>query len=231
MHKEAVILLVEDRQDDEILVLRSFARGGIENPIHVVREGEEALAYLSGSGKYSNREEYPLPMLILLDLKMPKMDGFEVLKWIRAHSQLSSLPVVVLTSSENARDVNLAYRLGASSFLVKPMDFNGFVELSSFISDHWFLWTKTPATSHHASGEWEPRDKKVLLRHKRSQAFYAGCTAWVGEKRDALDFERIELAEAVATAEQLREAEIVLAYEQLGCELTLPIAFPAARRT
>jgi CheY-like chemotaxis protein len=232
MPEEAVILLVEDRQDDEILVLRSFDKAGIKNPIHVVREGEEAVAYLSGSGKYSNREDHPLPVLVLLDLKMPKMDGFEVLKWIRAHAQLSGLLVVVLTSSDSVRDVNLAYRLGANSFLVKPMDFNGFVELSSFISDHWFLWAKTPATSHHASGhDWEPTNNKVLLRDKQSHAFYAGYTAWVGERREALDFERIELAEAVATAEQLREAEIVLAYEQLGCEVTLPIAFPVMRRT
>src|SRR6476661_856809 len=224
--QEAVILLVEDRQDDEILVLRSFARAGIKNPVHVVREGEEAVSYLSGSGKYANREDHPLPLR--LDIKLPKIDGFEVLKWIRGRPELSGLPVVVLTSSDSARDVNLAYRLGANSFLVKPMDFSGFVELSNFISDHWFLWTKTPATSHGSGDDWEPKEKRVLLRHKQSGAFYAGCTSWVGERGEALDFERIELAEAVATVERLREAEIVLAYEQLGCELTLPIAFPAA---
>src|SRR6266702_4939030 len=194
MREDALILLVEDRQDDAMLMLRSFARAGVNNPIEIVRNGEEALAYLSGSGEYSNREKHPLPRLVLLDLKMPKVDGFEVLQWIRTHPQLSGLPVVVLTSSENVRDVNRAYGLGANSFLVKPMDFNHFVELSSFISDHWFLWSKTPTTSVRAADDWEPRNKKVLLRDKQSRAFYAGYTAWVREKREALDFERIELA-------------------------------------
>ena len=228
MLEQAVILLVEDRQDDALLVLRSFHKAGIKNPIQVVTDGHEALAYLSGSGKYSDREDHPLPVLVLLDLKMPKVDGFEVLKWIRAHPQLSTLPVVVLTSSDSIRDVNLAYRLGANSFLVKPMDFNGFVELSNFVSDHWFLWTKTPtALGRPPAVEWEPQNKKVLLRDKQSQAFYAGYTAWVSERAAALDFERIELAQAVAAAERLPQAEIVLAYEQLGCDLTLPITFPA----
>jgi len=226
--QEAVILLVEDRQDDALLLLRSFAKAGIKHPIRVLTDADEALAYLSGSGKYSNRQAHPVPVLVLLDLKMPGTDGFEVLKWIRTHSQLSSLPVVVLTSSDCIRDVNLAYRLGADFFLVKPKDFSGFVEFSNFISDHWFLWTKTPiAPGQPSAAEWEPQNKRVLLRDKQSRAFYAGYTAWVRERAAALDFERIELAQAVATAERLRQAEIVLAYEQLGCD----IAFPAILAT
>jgi CheY-like chemotaxis protein len=228
MPEEALILLVEDRQDEAMLMLRSFARAGVKNPVQIVKDGEEALAYLSGTGQYSNRENHPLPAMVLLDLKLPQMDGFEVLKWIRTHPQLSTLPVVVLTSSDSVRDVNRAYNLGANSFLVKPMDFNHYVELSNFIADHWFLWSKTPTTTKH---DWEPRNKKVLLRDKQSRTFYAGYTAWVREKGAALDFERIELAEAVATAEGLLEAEIVLAYDQLGCELTLPVAFPGMRTT
>src|SRR5438445_5134266 len=96
MRAEPLILLVEDRQDDVMLILRSFDKAGMTNPIHVVRDGEEAIAYLSGSGKYSNRDDHPLPELVLLDLKMPKLDGFEVLRWIRTHPQLSGLRVVVL---------------------------------------------------------------------------------------------------------------------------------------
>ena len=229
MPEKTVILLVEDREDDAILVVRSFDKAGIKNPIQVVRDGDEALAYLGGSGSFSNRQAHPLPVLVLLDLKMPRIDGFEVLKWIRAHPQLSPLPVIVLTFSDSVRDVNQAYKFGANSFLVKPTDFDGFVELSSFIADHRHLWDKTATPLNQASaGEWEPQNKKVLLRNKESRAFYAGSTAWVRERAAALDFERIEFAEAVATAERLRQAEIVLAYEQLGCELTLPIAFPAA---
>src|SRR5438105_2858307 len=120
MSEYAVILVAEDREDDIILIRRAFARARVVNPIHVVRDGEEALAYLKGEGKYGNRREYPLPELLLLDLKMPRMDGFEVLRWVRSQPDLRLLRVVVLTSSEDVRDVNLAYQLGANSFLVKP---------------------------------------------------------------------------------------------------------------
>jgi len=234
MRDGAVILLVEDRDDDVILVLRSFDKAGIKNPIKVVKDGEEAIGYLEGSGKYSNREDHPLPELILLDLKLPKVDGFEVLRWIRTHPELSRLRVVVLTCSDNIRDVNLAYSLGANSFLVKPMDFNHFVELSSFIADNWFQWTRTAEPQERPpdpAKDAVAKNKKVLLRDRQSYRFYAGHIGWVRDRQDALDFERIELAEAVASAEHLNGVEIVLAYEHPGCELSLPVAFPGVRRT
>src|SRR5262245_6778938 len=106
MPEQAVILLVEDREDDILLVRKSFEKGGINNPFQVVRDGEEAIQYLAGEGRYSNRAEYPLPDLILLDLKMPRVDGFEVLMWIRRQPGFGSIPVVVLTSSDAIRDVN-----------------------------------------------------------------------------------------------------------------------------
>src|SRR5215204_6896678 len=133
MPDQSVILLAEDREDDIILVKKSFARAYISNPLQIVRDGEEAIAYLEGEGKFSNRAEYPLPDLVLLDLKMPRKDGLEVFKWIRQHPTLRGLPVVVLTSSESMRDVNAAYQAGANSFLVKPMDFENFIEMSRFI--------------------------------------------------------------------------------------------------
>src|SRR6266436_5380421 len=136
-HEQAVILLAEDRQDDILLVQRAFAKGEIVNPLFIVRDGEEAIAYLSGIGKYGNRAEYPLPDLLLLDLKMPKVDGFEVLRWVRQQPGFSALRVVVLTASDQIRDVNTAYRLGANSFLVKPMDFDDVVQMSRFVSDYW----------------------------------------------------------------------------------------------
>src|SRR5688572_26902506 len=108
MTDQAVILLAEDRDDDVVLVRRSFAKAFITNPLQVVRNGEEAIEYLSGEGQYANRAEYPLPALVLLDLKMPGKDGFEVIKWIRQQPGLNTLPIVVLTSSENMRDVNTA---------------------------------------------------------------------------------------------------------------------------
>src|SRR4030081_1713917 len=128
MSDHAVILLVEDRPDDVVLIRRAFLKGNIINPLFVVYDGEEAIAYLSGEGKYANREEYPLPDLLLLDLKMPQKDGFEVLQWIRDQPGLKSLRVVVLTSSEDLHEVNHAYELGANSFLVKPLEFENFVE-------------------------------------------------------------------------------------------------------
>jgi CheY-like chemotaxis protein len=147
MPDQSVILLAEDREDDILLVRRSFAKAYISNPLQVVRDGVEVVAYLEGEGKFSNREEYPLPDLLLLDLKMPKMDGFEVLKWVREHPTLRPLPIVVLTSSERMRDVNVAYQLGANSFLVKPMDFENFVEMSRFLTGFWLNLNKPPETS------------------------------------------------------------------------------------
>src|SRR6478672_2236577 len=111
-------------------MLRAFEKAGIKNPVQVAADGEEAVAYLTGQGEFSDRASYPLPHLVLLDLKLPKMDGFQVLQWIRTSAHLPGLRVVVLTSSDNIRDVNLAYSLGANSFLVKPMDFDRVVELA-----------------------------------------------------------------------------------------------------
>jgi len=143
---QAVILLAEDRDDDVALIRRAFLKANIINPLFVVRDGEEAMYYLSGEGKYANREEYPLPDLLLLDLKMPRMDGFELLRWVRQQPGLKALRIVVLTSSEEVRDVNEAYQLGANSFLVKPMDFEHFVKVSQALRGYWLWLNKTPET-------------------------------------------------------------------------------------
>jgi CheY-like chemotaxis protein len=123
MSDQGVILVAEDNEVDVLLLRRAFAKAQLLNPLQVVHNGEEAIAYLSGKGKYTNRAEYPLPDLVLLDLKMPHKNGLEVLEWIREQPSLSGLRVVMLTSSDQARDVNAAYQLGANSFLVKPVDF------------------------------------------------------------------------------------------------------------
>src|SRR4051812_19738005 len=112
--------------------------------MQIVRDGEEALHYLSGEGRYSNRAEYPLPELILLDLKMPKVDGFELVRWIRRQPGFASIPVVVLTSSDAIRDVNRAYALGANSFLVKPLDFDNFIETAKMLKTYWLKMSKFP---------------------------------------------------------------------------------------
>src|SRR5882724_8819584 len=137
MPDQAVILLAEDREDDIALIRKAFAKAFVQNPLYVVRDGDEAVAYLKGEGRYFNRDEYPLPDLLLLDLKMPRLDGFEVLRWIRQEAGMDSLRIIVLTSSESMADVNTAYQLGANSFLVKPLEFERFVETSKMFSRYW----------------------------------------------------------------------------------------------
>jgi CheY-like chemotaxis protein len=146
MPDHAVILLAEDEEDYVLLIQRAFEQAKIPNPLHVVWNGQEAISYLKGDGKYANREEYPLPDLFLLDLKMPRVNGFEVLKWVREQPGLSPLRVLVLTSSDQIRDVNEAYKLGANSFLVKPLDFQDFTQLSRLIQEFWLKASKTPET-------------------------------------------------------------------------------------
>ena len=125
-----VVLVVENNQDDVLLVRRAFERAGFGPHIQSVSSGPEAIAYLRGDPPYDDRGKFPLPGLVLLDIKMPGMDGFEVLQWIRRQWEFSHLCVAMLTSSDEIRDVNRAYKLGADSFLVKPLDFENAAELS-----------------------------------------------------------------------------------------------------
>src|SRR5262245_13577509 len=157
MSDSATILLAEDREDDIILIQRAFKEGGIQYPLIVVRDGEEAISYLSGVGRYSNRELYPMPGLFLLDLTLTVTDGFEVLRWIRSRPELRDLPVVVLTASDRIRDVNQAYRLGAYSFLVKSLDFLDTVCLAKSISEYWLKLRKNPSAPLPPQ-QWPPKE-------------------------------------------------------------------------
>jgi CheY-like chemotaxis protein len=147
VHPEPVILVAEDNDNDVALLLRAFQKGKLSNPVQVVRDGEQAIAYLQGEGRFQNRAEYPLPSLLLLDLKMPRKDGFEVLEWIRRQEGLRALPVVVLTLSEELKDVNRAYQMGANSFLVKPIDFLDSVALVEAVKSYWLGLSRTPEVS------------------------------------------------------------------------------------
>lgn len=133
------ILLVEDNPVDVDLTRRAFARGRLANPIEVARDGEEALAW---------RERWeagaPLPVVILLDLKLPKLDGIEVLRALKAHPRYSTIPVVVLTSSDEDRDVKTAYALGVNSYIVKPVDFDRFMEVASHVNLYWGVMNNPP---------------------------------------------------------------------------------------
>ena len=127
---EQPILLVENNQDDILLILRAFQRAGVTRRIQPVTSGMDAVDYLQGKPPYDDRKKYPLPAMVLLDIKMPGMDGFEVLSWIRRQWEFFQLCVVMLTNSDHIRDVNEAYHLGANSFLVKPLDFQNAGELA-----------------------------------------------------------------------------------------------------
>jgi CheY-like chemotaxis protein len=136
---EPVILLAEDDQNDVVMFRRAFAEFGIAAPIQVVSNGDEAIAYLKGTGRFSKRAEFPLPDILLLDLRMPRTNGFEVLEWTRTLPQFSAIRIVVLTTSGNVYDINRAYDLGATSFLVKPVDFREFRDAIQAMIQYWRL--------------------------------------------------------------------------------------------
>jgi len=138
MNNPAQILLVEDNQMDVVLTLDAFKEAKLKNQINVARNGQEALDYLYGEGKFADRDRYPLPNLILLDLKMPGIDGFEVLRRIKTTEVLKRIPVVILTSSKEEGDRALSYDIGANSYLLKPVSFDGFTDVVKKIDDYWF---------------------------------------------------------------------------------------------
>ncbi len=135
---ERTLLLVEDNPDDELLTLRALRKAPLHNDIHVVRDGAEALDYLLARGSHAARPP-PLPSVVLLDLKLPKVDGLEVLRRIRADERTRTLPVVVLTSSDLDRDVVSSYELGANSFVTKPVEFAEFQRAVAQLGLYWVL--------------------------------------------------------------------------------------------
>jgi two-component system, response regulator len=134
-----VILLVEDNPDDEALTLRAFAKSNIANQVIVARDGVEALDFLFGTGIYAGRDLRSQPQVILLDLKLPKLDGLEVLRRMRADDRTTLLPVVILTSSKEEQDIIQSYRLGANSYIRKPVDFLQFIEAVRQLGLYWLV--------------------------------------------------------------------------------------------
>jgi len=130
------VLWVEDDADDVFLIGRAIRRAGLDQPA-LARDGREAVAYLSGAGEFADREAHPFPSLILLDLKLPKMSGFEVLRWIREHPEVCRIPVVMFTSSKEQVDVDRAYDLGANGYLLKSVDYEGLVEAIKRVRAFW----------------------------------------------------------------------------------------------
>jgi two-component system response regulator len=141
---ENVILLVEDNPDDEALTLRALKKNNIVNQVVVLRDGAEALEYLFATGKYSGRDVNQMPQVILLDLKLPKVDGLEVLRQLRANEFTKLLPVVILTSSNEEQDRFRGYDLGANSYVRKPVDFNNFIEAVRQLGLYWLVFNERP---------------------------------------------------------------------------------------
>lgn len=144
MASDYTILLVEDNPDDVLLIQRAFKKANLVNPVVVVGDGEKAIEYLSGSGAYAERSRFPLPVLILLDLKLPRKSGHEVLGWVKQHAALKRIPVVVLTSSTETVDVNRAYDLGANSYLVKPVGFDDLFSMVKALQPYWLILNEKP---------------------------------------------------------------------------------------
>ena len=143
--REFPVLLVEDNEDDILFVQRAFRRAKLSNALPVVEDGDAAVAYLSGQGEYADRSRHPMPTLILLDIKLPRRSGLEVLEWLRAQAGLRRIPVVMLTSSRESADVDRAFDLGASGYLVKPVDFNGLLEMVKTIGMYWMVMSELPS--------------------------------------------------------------------------------------
>lgn len=142
-----VILLVEDNPDDEALMLRALKQNNVYNETVVARDGVEALDYLFARGEWARRDIKVHPQVVLLDLKLPKLDGLEVLKAMRANPQTRSIPVVVLTSSKEQEDVIASYALGANSFVRKPLDFNQFRDAVRQLGIYWLLLNVAPPSN------------------------------------------------------------------------------------
>jgi CheY-like chemotaxis protein len=138
-----IILVAEDNPDDATFLIRAFRANRIKTPIHVVKDGDEAVQYLEGSGDYADRDKYPRPGFFILDFNMPQRSGLEVLQWLKEHPQFQVVPTLVLSSSDQPKNVDEAYRLGASGFLIKPSSPEMFERMVRIIHEYWGITKRT----------------------------------------------------------------------------------------
>jgi two-component system response regulator len=142
--EDKIILLVEDNPDDVVLTIRAFKKNNLSNKVIVAKDGVEALDYLFGKGVYAGRDAKDTPVVVLLDLKLPKIDGLEVLRSIRQNEFTHLLPVVILTSSAEEQDMINGYKLGANSYIRKPVDYDQFSEAIKYLGLYWLVWNEPP---------------------------------------------------------------------------------------
>jgi CheY-like chemotaxis protein len=156
MNEPYAILLVEDRADDVLFFERALQRTSFDHPLHTVPDGQTAIEYLSGTAVYANRTAFPFPSLIILDLKTPRLGGFDVIQWMRLNPATKLTPIIVLSSSADPQDINRAYQLGANAFMVKPADHRALDRLLRTIGEFW-LASETPFFG------WRPSAATAML--------------------------------------------------------------------
>jgi len=144
MHRQCMILIVDDDENDIFFVKRAFTEINVHCTFHMLKNGQEVVDYLSGHEQYGNRDRYPLPIMMLMDLKMPVMDGFEVLAWLRAQPGIKVIPTVVFSSSDLPADITRAYELGANSFMTKSVTYDGLLIKLQTLSQYWLEHCKHP---------------------------------------------------------------------------------------
>ena len=142
--RDAPVLLVEDNPDHVVLIQRTLKKANLTRPVVVVGDGESAVDYFMGRGPYRDRQLHPLPALVLLDLKLPRMSGLDVLEWIHQQPGLKRLPIVVLTTSRERSDIDRAYDLGANSYLVKPLNLDALLEMLQQLNTYWLTLNQMP---------------------------------------------------------------------------------------
>jgi CheY-like chemotaxis protein len=151
MKKSEQILLAKDNETDALLVRRAIKAAGMSADLHVVRDGQEAVDYLAGVNGYEDRDKHPFPKVVLLDLRMPRLDGFQVLRIIRQKLRFTQLPVIVLTNSENPSDIKRAYELGATSYFLKPNSSEGLDEMMHVLHAYWLKFNHFPEETNESN--------------------------------------------------------------------------------
>jgi CheY-like chemotaxis protein len=203
---EQIMLVAEDTDDDIEVLKLACARAKVSLPLHRVRNGQAAIDYLEGNGIYKDRSEYPMPTLLLLDLKMPLRNGFDVLEWVRPG--LRRLVIVLFTLSDIPADITRAFELGANSYVVKPVSFEKLQETVRYLEAYWTKVNRCADCSTPADDQ--PGDMRVFVRNSQTCEYFQGGNLWTTDPAKALDFERSERAAQWALGRKLQRFDIVV---------------------